>query len=216
MYLQLGGQMPLPHNISDLRNIIMKVNSSTFLEKCFGAFWIPLKRSEYNKSNWESVFFASQDHIELPWAEGEPDGAFLQHNCVGASQETLAYYDVDCNWDLCFICQFEEERIFKLKGLCSEQTLVDSDYIYLSNQITFKGLLGRTNIILNENMSSWDLMYSQYNSERNGSLGYLNDSQSKKFPLGAFNWNINFHCHKMNTNFTSAELKLTKVLIILN
>ena len=125
-----------------------------------------------------------------------------------------AFYSSDCKSKGCFVCQFEEAKIFKLKGLCSEQTLADTDYFYFNdeknqNQIMFRGLLGRTNIVLNQNSSNWEMIKPRMVQGVNGSIGSFNTS--KKFPLGTYTWNLNFNCLKSMVNSTSVDLKLTKV-----
>jgi hypothetical protein len=210
--LQLGGKMPLPKNISDLKKLILSVNSTEFQYLCDASFWIPLKKITNSKSMWQSL---SSDVIldtrDLPWAEYEPSGEYLQQKCVYASD---AFYSANCNGKGCSICQFEEERIFKLKGLCSDQAIVDTDYIYVSDEnnqshIMFRGLLGRTNLVLKQNSSNWDMIKTQMTEGINETIGNFNTS--KKFPLGTHTWNLNFHCQKMMPNSSSVDLKLTKV-----
>jgi len=88
----------------------------------------------------------------LSWAEGEPNGELLRQNCLLYDQSSEVYFDLFCKYKFCSICQLDEEPIFKLKGLCGKQTIIDTDYIFLYGQVsissTFYARLFCTNLVL--------------------------------------------------------------------
>ena len=149
---------------------------------------------------------------DLPWDRGEPNGELLRENCLLYDQSNEVYFDFNCKYRFCSLCQFKEEAVFKLKGLCGQQTIIDSDYIFIYDQeeLLFRGLLGRTHIILNTTSGNWELMDSLNSGDfSNGLIGYFNDSN--KFPLGLHTWSLFLNCEQMLTNLTYIALKLSKV-----
>ncbi len=74
---------------------------------------------------------------------------------------------MSCETPFCFACQFKGETLFKLRGLCLEQKQIDTDYIFMhhfipSGELTFRGLLGWTNITLNKTSQAWEIVSHKF------------------------------------------------------
>ena len=138
-----------------------------------------------------------------------PGGELFGEDCVMMDLETGLYHDVSCDTKNCFLCQFRGDKIFKLKGLCLDQVSIDTTYaiVLSTEQMAFRGLLGRTNITLNKMTNNWEII-SHVPLQRLGHLiGYSNS-----FPLGLETWYLGINCvHKIET-YNEQELKLTRVI----
>ena len=84
----------------------------------------------------------------------------------------LAYYCVMTKPSVSFI------------GLCFDQDIIDTRYIFAIEEFTFRGLLGRTNISLNPLTNHWEIISHLPRQNLNHVVGILNDD-SAIFPLGA-------------------------------
>ena len=148
----------------------------------------------------------------LPWSVGEPNGKNTNEDCVKADPFAPNYYDYKCTDLSCFPCQFTEESVFRLKGLCTEQKFIDTDYILVLDTLyygayTFLGLLGKSYIIINDR--KW-LLNSYSDLPTVGySLGFSNSS--KFFPLGTETWYMKVDCDLTLNATKEFQLKLSKV-----
>ena len=210
---QLGGQMAEPENESELFQMFANVNQNDFAASCTtNTTWVGIQRSLENKSVWEAL--TNQPNIYLPWFPGEPNGEITAEDCVGAYLFTKKYYDIKCDEKRCFSCQFQREVLYKLRGLCLEQELIDTNYIFLMNQIPFgnlifQGILGKTFIVFNKTTHTWHLQ-SQKSNEIQGIMDSMNYFET---PVGTKNWTLHAHCDY--DYVTSIRLKLTKASKIL-
>ncbi len=206
---QLGGHLAEPKDQSSLLQLFENVNQKDFALSCSTqTFWVGIQRSVNNKSVWETI--TNQSKTYLPWSQGEPNGEITGENCVGAFLSTEKYHDIKCEEKKCFSCQFQREVLFELKGLCSEQELIDTDYIFLTDQILnghliFQGILGKTLIEFNKTSRLWN-MRSQ---SRDENLGFMNGFGYLDTPVGKKNWYLYVNCRAEITN--NIKLKLTKV-----
>jgi hypothetical protein len=92
---------------------------------------IYLRRESY--FNWTTL--NGNDINYLPWSRGEPNGGELGDSCIILKQDPMLYFDVTCETQYCFACQFQGDTLFKLRGLCLEQELIDTDYIFMHSFI---------------------------------------------------------------------------------
>jgi hypothetical protein len=166
-----------------------------------------------SQSKWKALNGTVVDY--LPWSKGEPNGHDLGDECIILKPDPSLYFDIRCKNTYCFNCQFEGETIFKLKGLCLEQELIDTDYIFMHSfipfgEFTFRGLLGRTNITLNKTTQHWEILSHTFVEHTGHVLGLYNGS--KIFPLGVRPWTMTVDCTIKKTR-KEMKLKLSKVII---
>ncbi len=206
---QLGGQLAEPENESELFQMFANVDQGSFASACkTRSTWIGIQRSMKNKSVWKTL--TNQSNTYLPWFQGEPNGEITSEDCVVAYLSTAKYHDIKCQEKICFSCQFQREVTFKLKGLCSEQELIDTDYIFLIDQITngnliFQGILGKTFIEFNKTTRTWNLQSQILNV----SLGFMNGNIHFETPNSKQNWSLPDPCD--SDVVSNIQLKLTKV-----
>jgi len=206
---QLGGQMTEPENESELLQMFGNVDQNDFAASCLTrSIWVGIQRSMENKSVWK--FLTNQSITYLPWFQGEPNGEITAEDCVGALLSTKKYHDIKCEEMMCFSCQFQQEVTFKLKGLCFEHELIDTDYIFLTDEILignliFKGILGKTFIEFNKSTRTWNLQSQKQNKR----LGFLNGHNNFETPVGKKNWSLYVQCD--SDAQSNINLKLTKV-----
>jgi len=85
---QLAGKMPLPQNITDLKNVV-KSSEKSYSNKCELQAWLPIVRSNVNALQWvhsESVFQeVLSPVIYLPWAAGQPNGALIDQVSISST-----------------------------------------------------------------------------------------------------------------------------------
>jgi hypothetical protein len=81
-----------------------------------------------------------------------------------------------------------------------------------SGELTFRGLLGRTNITLNKITQYWEIVSHTPVEQIGQVLGVYNGS--KTFPLGVGYWTITEDCMIKKTT-RGGELKLSKVIEII-
>ena len=120
-----------------------------------------------------------------------------------------------CEFKFCFLCTFDQEKIFTLRGLCDDQNLIDTKYVFLHSLLskgerTFRGLFGRTNITFDEANGEWDIVKHVPLKKSGGSIiGFTNDTNA--YPLGIKKWFLKAKCNTEMKYDVSAELKLTIV-----
>jgi len=111
-------------------------------------------RSDENSTQWTSLENKTTS-IYLPWSLAEPNGESTNENCVTANAYGKNYRDVKCKEQHCFSCTFQDQAVFKLKGLPTPQlNQIDVDYVLLreplyKGQFTFQGVSGRCQFHLN-------------------------------------------------------------------
>ena len=148
----------------------------------------------------------------LPWSVGEPNGKNTNEDCVKADPFAPIYYDYKCTDLFCFPCEFTEESVFRLKGLCTKQQFIDTDYILVLDTLyngtyKFQGLLGKSYIVFKDRQ--W-LLNSYSDLPTVGySLGFSNSS--KFFPLGTDTWYMKVDCDLTLNETKVFQLKLSKV-----
>ena len=91
------------------------------------------------------------------WKTGQPNGRELQ-KCAGYDLQTSKFWDLDCPLKSCFVCVWEDEPLFHLKGLCKDSQ-IDMSYVLLPDQtyddnFVFSGF-DTTNIIFSRVHNSW-------------------------------------------------------------
>ena len=88
----------------------------------------------------------------------------IGHDCVHIRKENNRFYDMKCEFKFCFLCTFDQEKIFTLRGLCDDQNLIDTKYVFLHSLLskggekTFRGLIGRTTITFDEAAGTWNIV----------------------------------------------------------
>jgi hypothetical protein len=206
---QFGGQMTEPENEQELLQVFSNVNQNDFAVSCTtNTTWVGIKRSLVNKSVWLTL--TNQSSKYLPWFQGEPNGEITDENCVGAFLFTKKIYDIKCDEKRCFSCEFQREVLYKLRGLCFEQETIDTDYIFLVNQIPygnliFQGILGKTLIMFDKTTKTWNIKSQKLNVI----LGIMDGAKYFETPVGTKNWTRVAQC---DYNFEpNIRLRLTKV-----
>ena len=136
--------------------------------------------------------------------------------CAFTSKEDRKFYNFSSGPRHCFLCRFDGDQTFILRGLCSEQELVDVKYIFLHTSIShgrlsFRGLSGKTNITYDSSSKTWAIVrHVPLEANR---LNIVGTTTAKYFPLGAKFWTMSTNCSAelVNRSKISQRLKLTKV-----
>jgi hypothetical protein len=203
----LGGKITLPKSESDFTVITEKIEAVNFHDICQHEIWIPIIRYPKNGLQWISLENLTSS-LYLPWSLAEPNGESTNENCAIANAYGKNYMDVKCKEHHCFSCTFQDQAVFKLKGLPLLQlNLIDVDYTLLreplyKGQFTFQGISGRTYITLNRTQNNWELK----TFKEKITLGIMNNS--KGFPIGLQNWVLK---DNLLNGSIAVQLKLSKV-----
>ena len=208
---QLGEEIPFAKNDEEFKSMFEGLNQNQLVENCSEIIWTPLRRSLVNSTKWE---FLHQTTDFFPWANGEPQREYLDSNCAAAFQFEDEHFLRSCGCDLkfCPICKFSRESMFRLRGLCPTQKLIDTDYFFLGNDfngIIFQGISGKTYISSNESSSSWDLNSFKDIEGIGKQIGSANNV--KLFPLGFQKWNLKMNCEKFTQSSSDFDLNMNKV-----
>ena len=203
----LGGKITLPKSEFDFINLTAKIEAVNFCNICEHNIWIPIIRLAKNSSQWIPLDNMITS-LYLPWSLAEPNGESTNENCVTANAYGKNYMDVKCKERHCFSCTFQDQTVFKLKGLPMLQlNLVDIDYLLLreplyKGQFTFQGVTGKTYITLNRSVNNWELK----RFKDKVTVGLMNNSEG--FPIGLQNWSLKDNI--LNSSI-AVQLKLSKV-----
>ena len=148
---------------------------------------------------------------DLPWDSSEPNGGLIDEGCVQA--EGLRYSDMRCDYyKICFPCQIKGHNIFRLRGLTSELSEIDTEYIFpldrmRQGHVVFNGLLGKSLIQYNRENQTWDFLMKQ--NYQDILIATLNSEEN--FPLGLNSWTLYGKQNKLNQSDQVLQLKFTKV-----
>jgi len=110
----MGGRMPSFDSQEDLESFSEQIDFETLSRSC-SAFWIPIQRVKGNGSSWIATQEPFAPIQYLPWADGQPESEYVNEDCVFIYLESFKYYDIECKYMLCSLCQIKDEAIFKLK-----------------------------------------------------------------------------------------------------
>jgi hypothetical protein len=105
--------------------------------------------------------------------------------------------------------------VFQMRGLCATEEQIDIAYILLRDSLltenyTFIGLAGLTNITFNNGTKQWEIIsLFQIDGKKGTVLGFHNESVF--FPVGEKLWYLRGNCLSKNNDFQSTFLKLSKV-----
>ena len=118
----------------------------------------------------------------------------------------------------CFLCSFDGNQIFNLRGLCSEQDFVDTKYIFMhtlisQSQLTFRGLSGKSNISYNFANKTWIMV--KHIPLEGSKLNIVGLTTAKYFPLGRKMWTLNTDCSNELVD-GSKKLQLLKLSQVSN
>ena len=155
------------------------------------------------------------------WKTGQPNGREFQ-KCAGYELQTSKFFDMDCPVKSCFVCIWEDEPLFHLKGLCKDSQ-IDNAYVLLPNwtyddNFVFSGF-DTTNIIFSKVDNSWlivDDSLAEIQRAVESNLAYKlkivgkfePDKFSYQLPIGLKHWELtDKDC------LTNVTLKLTVVSI---
>ena len=120
--------------------------------------------------------------------------------------------DEDCAIEKCSPCNFQGQVYFKLKGICDDSTLIDTDYSMIFDSLKlenfyFRGFSGRTVIVYSSIYKGWIIKdYSSNNTEN--IFGIFNETM---IPIGLHNWSMFTTCEIVHKELQNVQLKLTKV-----
>ncbi len=102
-----------------------------------------------------------------------------------------------------------------MRGLCETEERLDTSYIsiqetYSTENFTFAGLTGLTNIVFNKTEKRWEIIsLFEVAGLRNLVIGFSNSS--KFFPVGLKPWFLIGGCDSNVDEFKLTFLKLSKV-----
>ena len=177
----------------------------------------PINRTQNGK--WMDMYTNKLVDMNPFWKTGQPNGREFQ-NCTGYDLQTSKFLDLDCPLKHCFVCIWEDEPIFHLKGLCKDSP-IDMSYVLLPYQtyndhFVFSGF-DATNIIFSKVNNSWLIVadiLSEIQKAVESSLAYefkvlgifKPDKFSNQLPIGLKHWDL-----KDEDCLKNITLKLTVV-----
>jgi hypothetical protein len=134
----LGGKMILFENKNEIYDFFASVPvNQTFLTQCKSKVWVPTKKVNHT---WYTYPDANEILTFLPWMVGEPNGDLVGEECImlkGREYPCLGfvrrYFDLSCYIETCFECSFQQDTILQIRGLCNEQTLIDTQYVFITS-----------------------------------------------------------------------------------
>ena len=201
---------------------MIKADLCIFLgsSKCLESYLMaPIKRTQNGK--WIDMNTNKLVDMNPFWKSGQPNGKEFQ-KCAGYDLQTSKFWDLDCPLKNCFVCVWEDEPLFHLKGLCKDSQ-IDMSYVLLPYQtyddnFVFSGF-DTTNIIFSELDNSWLIVedkLAEIQKAVESNLAYepkiLGKFEPDKFgnqlPIGLKLWELtDENCRK------NVSLKLTVVSI---
>ena len=105
----------------------------------------------------------------------------------------MTYKDGPCDWEQCFPCQFNQQRVFTLKGLgaLNNEKLMDTKYSLLLEkmfvgEIVFQGVFGKSLIVYQRPSKVWFLQFVNPGSNMSQKIASCNNSS--EFPIGKQPW----------------------------
>ena len=177
----------------------------------------PIKRTQ--NGTWIDMYTNKLVDMNPFWKTGQPNGRELQ-KCAGYDFQTSKFWDLDCPLKYCFVCIWEDEPLFHLKGLCKDSQ-IDMSYVLLPNwtfddHFVFSGF-DATNIIFSKVNNSWlivDDTLAEIQKAVESSLAYefkvlgifKPDKFSNQLPIGLKRWDL-----KDEDCLKNITLKLTVV-----
>ena len=184
-----------------------------------GSMMAPINRMENEK--WIDMNTNKLVDMQPFWKTGQPNGRELQ-KCAGYNLQTSKFWDIDCPLKYCFVCIWEDEPLFHLKGLC-KNSQIDIAYVLLPNwtyddNFVFSGF-DSTNIIFSNVNDSWLIVndtLAEIQKAVESNLAYKPkilgkfepDKFSNQLPIGLKLWELTDEdCRK------NVSLKLTVVSI---
>ena len=184
-----------------------------------GSMMAPINRMENEK--WIDMNTNKLVDMQPFWKTGQPNGRELQ-KCAGYNLQTSKFWDIDCPLKYCFVCIWEDEPLFHLKGLC-KNSQIDIAYVLLPNwtyddNFVFSGF-DSTNIIFSNVNDSWLIVndtLAEIQKAVENNLAYKPeilgkfepDKFSNQLPIGLKLWELTDEdCRK------NVSLKLTVVSI---
>ena len=184
-----------------------------------GSMMAPINRMENEK--WIDMNTNKLVDMNPFWKTGQPNGRELQ-KCAGYNLQTSKFWDIDCPLKYCFVCIWEDEPLFHLKGLC-KNSQIDIAYVLLPNwtydgNFVFSGF-DSTNIIFSNDNDSWLIVndtLAEIQKAVESNLAYKPkilgkfepDKFSNQLPIGLKLWELTDEdCRK------NVSLKLTVVSI---
>ena len=184
-----------------------------------GSMMAPINRMENEK--WIDMNTNKLVDMQPFWKTGQPNGRELQ-KCAGYNLQTSKFWDIDCPLKYCFVCIWEDEPLFHLKGLC-KNSQIDIAYVLLPNwtydgNFVFSGF-DSTNIIFSNVNNSWLIVndtLAEIQKAVESNLAYKPkilgkfepDKFSNQLPIGLKLWELTDEdCRK------NVSLKLTVVSI---
>ena len=179
----------------------------------------PINRTQNGK--WMDMYTNKLVDMNPFWKTGQPNGRELQ-KCAGYDLQTSKFLDLDCPLKFCFVCIWEDEPLFHLKGLC-KNSQIDTAYVLLPNwtyddNFVFSGF-DSTNIIFSNVNDSWLIVndtLAEIQKAVESNLAYKPkilgkfepDKFSNQLPIGLKLWELTDEdCRK------NVSLKLTVVSI---
>ena len=179
----------------------------------------PINRMENEK--WIDMNTNKLVDMNPFWKTGQPNGRELQ-KCAAYNLQTSKFWDIDCPLKYCFVCIWEDEPLFHLKGLC-KNSQIDIAYVLLPNwtyddNFVFSGF-DSTNIIFSNVNDSWLIVkdtLAEIQKAVESNLAYKPkilgkfepDKFSNQLPIGLKLWELTDEdCRK------NVSLKLTVVSI---
>ena len=198
--LGLGGELYLPKNQTDLDHL-----ERLFPEK---QIWVPIT---FVQGSWMSLDGKGPAGF-LPWGKNEPDNSQFE-KC--AMIKNGGFHDVSCERLEAFVCSFNKENIFALRGFPwlgkGHHFFINHD-IKFNENIVFEGLTHRF-VLFDSNLDGWILYdgteFPKTQSKIDSNLILALDSNKEDkdgIPIGRETWKL---IHPSGNE--TAELSFTQV-----
>ena len=167
--------------------------------------WLALDDSD-SEGEWSDFYDRKAVNFSLPWIEGEPNGG-ISENCV-ALKSPIGVMDVRCDDSYCFCpCDRTQVPYLRLRGLCSQSTIRDTLYQFLTNSTDIErlALVGLHNWIeFDQKTMQWLLTDTESNVTAVSRAAHIS------FLLGRHNWTVRGDkgCSEEGREYTT-ELKMS-------
>ena len=204
---KMNVEMIILQNKPDWLKILFQSQEIKMNSMCQDRIWMQSKK---NPSNSLGIKIESQNVTQNSFKLTENKKV-----CKQLDLRTNQHNEADCNEYLCYACEFPSKKlIFTLKGLCSEQQAIDTQYFLdqenvLPEKIVLSGVNGLTQIVQNHFSSEWKIISL---TAQNGSLkeiGINNDTRIF-LPVGVQTWYFSYNCFR-EVNMFPIKLKLSNV-----
>ena len=138
------------------------------------------------------VDYFKQSALNNTFAIGQPNG-YLSENCLMHDLITNTFFDWDCSFEACVVCQIPNDVTFTLRGSIPEIdehdrkfTIQIADSLSLSRDYFFQSSLSQIRIGSSFDSQTWNLfIYEPYIPDP---IAHYVLYSTLEFPIGTYDW----------------------------